>query len=73
MSASNGALGGLRSLSHLTPLMLNLHCWVCPHQFALGHASDAFAEDGSLISAAHREKVGNVIREALWASERLSA
>ena len=30
LSASPGALGGLRSQSHLAPLLLNLHCWVAP-------------------------------------------
>jgi len=32
LSASPGGLGGLRSLSHLAPLMLNLQCWVAPKQ-----------------------------------------
>ncbi|MCB2017533.1 MAG: NAD(P)H-dependent oxidoreductase, partial [Hydrogenophaga sp.] len=35
LSTSPGALGGLRSLSHLTPLLVNLQCWVAPRQFAL--------------------------------------
>jgi chromate reductase len=35
LSASPGALGGLRSQSHLAPLLLNLHCWVSPRSFAL--------------------------------------
>ena len=29
LSASPGALGGLRSQSHLVPLLLNAQCWVC--------------------------------------------
>ncbi len=30
LSASNGALGGLRSQSHLAPLLINLECWLAP-------------------------------------------
>ena len=35
-------LGGLRSQSHLVPLLFNLHCWVAPQTFALGRAATAF-------------------------------
>ena len=41
LSASPGALGGLRSQSHLVPLLLNLHCWVAPQTYALGRAGSA--------------------------------
>ena len=73
LSASNGALGGLRSLSHLQPLMMNLQCWVAPKQFALGRASEAFNEDGTLKSDGHRVQVQGVIDQVLWAGKRLSA
>src|SRR5687768_9148887 len=46
LSASPGALGGLRSQSHLAPLLLNLHCWLAPEHFALGRAADAFDAAG---------------------------
>jgi chromate reductase len=42
LSASPGGHGGLRALSHLTPLMLNLECWVAPRSYALGNAREAF-------------------------------
>lgn len=72
MSASPGALGGLRSLSHLNPLMLNAHCWVCPQQFALGRAGDAFDAEGHLGSEAHRKSVQSVVDQVLWAAQRLT-
>jgi chromate reductase, NAD(P)H dehydrogenase (quinone) len=71
LSASNGTLGGLRSLSHLTPLLLNLQCWVCPQQFALGRASEAFDRQGRLLSELHRKSLLAVIDQALWAAARL--
>ena len=71
LSASNGALGGLRSLSHLQPLMMNLQCWVAPKQFALGRASEAFNEDGTLKSDGHKAQVKGVIDQVLWAGSRL--
>ena len=73
LSASPGALGGLRSLSHLSPLLFNLHCWVCPKQFALGRAGEAFNAQGELQSDAHRKGVQAVVDQVLWAAKRLSA
>ena len=70
LSASPGGLGGLRSLSHLAPLMLNLQCWLAPKQFALGRAFEAFADDGSLKQDAHRAGVQTVVDQVLWAARK---
>ena len=71
LSASNGALGGLRSQSHLAPLLINLQCWLAPKAFALGRAADAFDANGTLVSEAHRKSVHAVIDQVLWAAGRL--
>ena len=71
LSASPGALGGLRSQSHLAPLLLNLHCWVSPVNYALSRAADAFNEEGNLAADASRRRVQGVIDQVLWAAERL--
>lgn len=72
MSASNGAMGGLRSQSHLVPLLLNLHCWVCPTNYALGRAATAFDDQGQLVDDAARQRVQRVIDQTLWAAGRLA-
>ena len=72
LSASPGALGGLRSQSHLAPLLLNAQCWVAPKAFALSHASDAFDTQGQLLNDAHRINVQAVIDQVLFAAERLT-
>ena len=71
MSASPGALGGLRSLSHLNPLLQTLQCWVAPKQFALSNAGQAFDTNGDLQLPAHRQSVQAVVDQVLWASQRL--
>jgi chromate reductase, NAD(P)H dehydrogenase (quinone) len=71
LSASPGALGGLRSQSHLAPLLINLQCWLAPKNFALGRAGDAFDEQGGLIQEAARKSVQAVIDQVLWAAARL--
>ncbi|WCM93218.1 NAD(P)H-dependent oxidoreductase [Acidovorax sp. NCPPB 2350] len=73
LSASPGALGGLRSQSHLAPLLVNLECWLAPKAFALGHAGSAFDAQGALADAAHRERVRAVVDQVLWAGQRLGA
>jgi chromate reductase len=73
LSASPGGLGGLRSHSHLVPLLLNAQCWVAPKAFALGRAGDAFDADGKLLDAGHLKNVQAVIDQVLFASQRLAA
>lgn len=73
LSASNGALGGLRSQSHLAPLLLNLDCWLAPTAFALRRAADAFDANGALVSEIHRARVRAVIDQVLWAAQRLQS
>ena len=73
LSASPGALGGLRSLSHLNPLLQNLHCWICPQQFALGRAGEAFDEQGAFKTDFHRKSTQAVVDQTLWAAARLSS
>jgi chromate reductase len=73
LSASPGMLGGLRSQSHLAPLIINSQCWLAPANFALGRAGEAFDAEGQLISEAHRKSVQGVIDQVLWAAGRLSA
>jgi NAD(P)H-dependent FMN reductase len=71
LAASPGALGGLRSLSHLSPLLSNLQCWVAPQQYALAQAGSAFDADGQIQSDKHMESVRAVVNQVLWAAQRL--
>ena len=73
LSASPGALGGLRSQGHLAPLLFNLQCWVAPTAFALGNAGSAFDAQGALVNDSHRQKVQAVIDQVLFAAQRLAA
>ena len=73
LSASPGALGGLRSLGNLAPLLRNLQCWVAPQQFALGQAGSAFDAEGQLIDEKHRSSVQAVVEQVLWASQRVKS
>ena len=70
LAASPGALGGLRSLSHLTPLLINLQCWVAPKQFALSKAPEAFDPDGQLTSESARTQAKAVVDQVLWATRQ---
>lgn len=62
LSASPGALGGLRSLMFLRQfLQLSIGMLVVPEQFALGQANQAFAEDGRLADARQASGLQRVI------------
>jgi chromate reductase, NAD(P)H dehydrogenase (quinone) len=71
LSASPGALGGLRAQSHLLPLLVNTQCWVAPKAFALSRAGQAFDAAGQLVDDKHRQSVQAVIDQVLFAAARL--
>ena len=72
LSASPGVIGGLRSQSHLLPLLINLQCWVAPKAFALSRAGDAFDADGKLVNDSHRQSVQAVVDQVMFAAARLA-
>jgi chromate reductase, NAD(P)H dehydrogenase (quinone) len=51
MSASPGALGGLRGLVHVRAILGNLNVIVLPEQIAVSKAHEAFNADGTLKDA----------------------
>ncbi len=57
MSASPGALGGLRSLWNLRPLLSNINVLVIPAQIAVGKANEAFDVQGHLKDAKQNDAV----------------
>jgi chromate reductase len=60
VSASPGALGGLRGLATVRSILGNMQVLVLPDQVAVGSAHDAFAEDGSLRDPKRSAAVGSL-------------
>ncbi len=68
LSASNGALGGLRGLVHVRAILGNIGCLVLPEQRAISGAATAFDEQGELRDADQRrqiEQIGTRLAELL--------
>src|SRR6185436_5043264 len=60
VSASIGALGGLRGLVHLRAILGNIKVLVLPDQVAVSKAQDAFNPDGTLKDAKQAAAVQKV-------------
>lgn len=72
LSASPGALGGLRSLLVLRNfLSLNPAMLVIPQQFALGQAAQAFAADGTLADEKQAKALLGVLTALLKTAQTL--
>lgn len=60
MSASPGALGGLRGLVHVRSILGNIGVIVLPDQLAIPRAFEAFQPDGSLKDAKQQAGIENL-------------
>jgi NAD(P)H-dependent FMN reductase len=72
MSASPGALGGLRGLVHVRAILGNIKVLVIPEQIAVAKAHEAFNADGTLKDAKQREAVELIGRRVAEVSRRLN-
>ena len=61
MSASPGALGGLRGLVHVRSILTNIGTIVIPDQIAIPEAFNAFTADGSLKEDRQQKKIESLV------------
>jgi NAD(P)H-dependent FMN reductase len=71
LSASPGALGGLRCLVHLRAILGNINVVVIPEQFALAKAEAAFTPEGHLKDDAARASTERIGRRLVDVTRRL--
>lgn len=71
MSASPGALGGLRGLVTLRMILANIQVLLLPDQVAITQAHDAFNADGSLKDANRRQSVEAIGRKVATVAAKL--
>jgi len=65
MSATPGALGGVRGLPMLRLLLNNLGVVVVPEQLAVGHADEVLDDKGGMREAYLARRLRRVVQRAL--------
>jgi NAD(P)H-dependent FMN reductase len=73
LSASPGALGGLRGLVTVRSILGNLNVLVIPEQFALARAHEAFDESGNLTDPKQVAAVERVVNRLVAVTTKLKA
>jgi NAD(P)H-dependent FMN reductase len=73
LSASPGALGGLRGLVTVRSILGNLNVLVIPEQFALARAHEAFDENGNLTDPKQVAAVERVVNRLVAVTTKLKA
>jgi NAD(P)H-dependent FMN reductase len=72
LSASPGALGGMRGLVHLRDILGNIGVLVVPSEAAISQANQAFDETGAIADEKQRSRVEGVVRMLVETTSRLS-
>lgn len=72
LSASPGALGGLRGLVHLRSILGNIGVLVTPDQLAVGSASGAFDENGRLADEKMQKRLTAVVEKLVNIASKVS-
>ena len=70
-SASPGALGGLRGLTHLRAILQTLDVLVLSQQYALSRAHQAFGEGGALTDVKQQNAVAALARRLIEVTTKL--
>ena len=71
ISASPGALGGLRALVHVRSILGNIGVFVLPDQVSVPKANEAFNADGSLIDARKQKSVRSLAGKLVEVTRKL--
>ncbi len=71
LSASPGALGGLRGLVHIRSILGNIGVTVLPNQIAVPKAMEVYDADGSLKDSRLAEKIAGLARELVETTRKL--
>ena len=71
MSASPGALGGLRALVHVRAILGNIGVYVVPGQVSIPKADGAFDENGALKDEQKRKAVYGLARTLVEVTRKL--
>jgi chromate reductase, NAD(P)H dehydrogenase (quinone) len=71
MSASPGALGGLRGLFALRQILTNINVLVLPDQIAIPRAREAFDDEGKLKDENQRRRVAEIASKLVSVTARL--
>jgi NAD(P)H-dependent FMN reductase len=71
ISASPGALGGLRGLIELRRIFGNVNTLVIPEQQAITQANKAFDADGKLVDPKHQAGIERVARRLVEVTKKL--
>lgn len=72
VTASPGALGGIRAAMQLQQTVLALFGIPSPHMLIVPHVDKKFDADGFLMDSSFQPAVTNFIDEFLWLGERVS-
>ena len=73
MSASPGALGGMRALVHLRAMLENIQVMVIPDQTSIPKAFEVFADDGTIGDSRQSEKVSAIVTKLIDVTSRLNS